>query len=93
VKGQFYGTTVIGGTTGLCPDVNSPGCGTVFQLTPPSAPGGAPQSPIFDRAGNLYGSAVWGKYGFGMIFTLQPSTTNRGSWVESAVYNLVKGRK
>ena len=80
--------------------------GAVYKLTAPAGsghpwtehvlyrfygPSGAPQSAIFDKSGNLYGSAVWGKYGFGMIFTLHPSTTTRSSWVESAVYNLKGG--
>jgi len=37
-KGNLYGTTSAGGMSN-CPD--SFGCGTVFELSPPSAPGGA----------------------------------------------------
>jgi len=60
----------------------------LFRFTGPS---GAPQSAIFDHAGNLYGSAAWGKYGYGMIFTLQPSAAHRGSWVVSEIYNFKDG--
>src|SRR5205085_9850794 len=35
-NGAFYGTTVMGGTTGC----GGAGCGTVFELTPPSNLGG-----------------------------------------------------
>jgi uncharacterized repeat protein (TIGR03803 family) len=42
-KGAFYGTTFYGGTSVLCNDYDGflvSGCGTVFQLTAPSEPGG-----------------------------------------------------
>ena len=38
--GVLYGTTHVGGS-GTCLGENAGGCGVVFQLTPPSAPGGA----------------------------------------------------
>jgi hypothetical protein len=37
-NGELYGTTGLGGTSTACD--NPEGCGTVFMLTPPSAPGG-----------------------------------------------------
>lgn len=37
--GNLFGTTIYGGTTS-CP-TNKTGCGIVFELSPPSAPGGA----------------------------------------------------
>ena len=41
-NGVLYGTTEFGGNVGSCRDFYGvPGCGTVFQLTPPAAPGGA----------------------------------------------------
>jgi uncharacterized repeat protein (TIGR03803 family) len=36
--GNLYGTTEEGGSQSAC---GNPGCGTVFQLSPPSSPGGA----------------------------------------------------
>jgi uncharacterized repeat protein (TIGR03803 family) len=40
VAGDLYGTTQTGGPGG-CQVEGTSGCGTVFQLSPPSAPGGA----------------------------------------------------
>lgn len=46
-SGTLYGTTSAGGSAAsasACPasyDVVFPGCGIVFELTPPSTPGGA----------------------------------------------------
>ncbi len=39
VNGVLYGTTANGGSSRNCPE--DPGCGTVFELTPPAAPGEA----------------------------------------------------
>jgi len=38
--GVLYGTTQFGGSVAACGQ-EEPGCGTVFSLTPPTAPGGA----------------------------------------------------
>ncbi len=38
--GNLYGATSAGGTSALCSPTNTPGCGTVFELTPPAQPGG-----------------------------------------------------
>jgi len=38
--GVLYGTTVFGGSGTAC-SFSGPGCGTVFQLTPPTTPGGS----------------------------------------------------
>jgi hypothetical protein len=42
-NGALYGTTERGGSTTACPVSYDfiAGCGTVFKLTPPAAPGGA----------------------------------------------------
>jgi uncharacterized repeat protein (TIGR03803 family) len=37
-NGVLYGTTVDGGSSRNCPE--DPGCGTVFEVAPPAAPGG-----------------------------------------------------
>ncbi len=72
--GNLYGTTGAGGTSTNC----TYGCGTVFELSPPSEPGGewtetilynfdsgvAPNGGlIFDKAGNLYGTTFSGGTG------------------------------
>jgi len=102
--GNLYGTTGFGGNNAIC---NGLGCGTVFELTPGSggtwtehilytfqdgADGGEPGSAlVFDKAGNLYGTAATGgdvtcnpPYGCGVVYELSPSG---GSWTESAIHN------
>jgi uncharacterized repeat protein (TIGR03803 family) len=110
VKGQLYGTTMLGGTTGLCPGVNTQGCGTVFQLTPPAAPGGAwtetviyrfqggtndganPEDALVaDRDGNLYGTSSAGGIqscsgGCGTVFQLRPPSLPGGAWTETVLH-------
>ena len=41
-NGVLYGTTTFGGNATAChnPYTQASGCGTVFELTPPSTPGG-----------------------------------------------------
>jgi uncharacterized repeat protein (TIGR03803 family) len=110
VKGQLYGTTMTGGSTGTCPAALTPGCGTVFQLTPPSAPGGAwtetviyrfqggttdganpEEALVADRAGNLYGTTYAGGIqcyygGCGTVFELQAPSLPGGAWTETVLY-------
>ena len=80
LKGNLYGTTQWGGTLNV---------GTVFELTPNGRgswrgrvlhsfnyrDGFRPYANlIFDRSGNLYGTAKYGgAYGFGAIFKLNPT--------------------
>jgi hypothetical protein len=40
-NGELYGSTYSGGSSSVCQSVEGGGCGTVFELTPPSLPGGA----------------------------------------------------
>jgi len=71
--GNLYGTTAVGGT-GPCDIESTPGCGTVFKLTPGakgewkktliyspdgSAGGGLFGGVVFDKAGNLYGTTTF----------------------------------
>jgi uncharacterized repeat protein (TIGR03803 family) len=97
--GSLYGTTYNGGV-GTC----AGGCGTVYKLTPSNGSwtetviysfnqGGDAQHPwggvIFDQAGNLYGTTVYGgAYGDGAIFKLTPSGSG---WTESIVYSFTGG--
>jgi len=71
--GNLYGTTPVGGI-GPCDIENTPGCGTVFKLTPRSkglwkktviyspdgsTGGGLFGGVVFDKAGNLYGTTTF----------------------------------
>jgi uncharacterized repeat protein (TIGR03803 family) len=77
-KGNLYGTAFLGG-------VNNDG--TVFELTPQgdggwnftliyafnNTEGGTPTgSVIMDGSGNLYGAALWGPNGDGVVYELSP---------------------
>ncbi len=53
--GVLYGTTAGGGNA--CPLVVFPGCGTVFSLTPPAAPGGPWALKVLDEFNNGSGPA------------------------------------
>jgi len=85
--GNFYGTTVAGGSTSTCPV--SGGCGTVFKITPDGlktttlysfctepncAYGGVPLAGLIQATdGEFYGTTtVGGTYGDGTIFTITP---------------------
>jgi len=103
----LYGVTAFGGG-GPC-TYTIPGCGTVFKLTPnshggwtegvlhrfQSSPDGANPwaSPIFDTAGNLYGTTLTGGSGgcwdwmngdCGTVFKLTPNS--RGGWTEHVLH-------
>ncbi len=51
--GSLYGTTVYGGS-GICSNGN-PGCGTVYQLAPPTSPGGPWTETIIYNFGGVNG--------------------------------------
>jgi uncharacterized repeat protein (TIGR03803 family) len=47
---------------------------------------------VFDRTGNLYGTAsAGGTSTLGAIFELSPPSTQGGSWTETVLYNFVGG--
>jgi uncharacterized repeat protein (TIGR03803 family) len=86
--GNLYGTTGQGG------DYDG---GTVFELTPNSdgswketvlhmfESGSFPEADlIFDAAGNLYGTTLWGGGKCGRVFELIPNTD--GSWTEKLLH-------
>ena len=94
-KGNLYGTTSHGGTY-QCGDFT---CGTVFELSlvagkwqetvihtfTNGSDGATPlDGLIFDKLGNLYGTANFGgTFDFGTVFELSPIT---GGWQETTLY-------
>jgi uncharacterized repeat protein (TIGR03803 family) len=100
-SGNLYGTTLYGGDLS-CDNGN--GCGVVYEISPQgdtwtgtaiytftgavnaSMPG---SSLIFDKAGNLYGSAGGGKYGWGSVFEL---SRQGNGWVENVLYDFKGGK-
>jgi uncharacterized repeat protein (TIGR03803 family) len=99
--GNFYGTTADGGLWGygtvfeLSPNGGQGWTETVLysfcpDLTLGCRDGREPLSAvIFDRAGNLYGTAYeGGAYGFGVAFELSPSQTG---WTQTVLYNFPGG--
>jgi len=76
-NGNLYGTAALGGMSQLC-------CGVVFELNPKrqqtilhsftgGADGASPETDLIqDNAGNLYGTALGGTYGSGVIFQVIP---------------------
>jgi uncharacterized repeat protein (TIGR03803 family) len=93
--GNLYGTTTYGGYYGE---------GEVYELTPSNGgwtqniiynfgTGNGPYQPtggvIFDHAGNLYGTTMWGGVGgYGVVYQLTPSG---GSWIQTTLYSFNGG--
>jgi uncharacterized repeat protein (TIGR03803 family) len=94
--GNLYGATWIGGKSKGC----GSGCGTIFKLSPAANgkwtetvlhsfngyEGANPNAtPIFDGAGNLYGTTFsGGVYGCGNVFKLEPGDQQR--WTETVLH-------
>ncbi len=88
--GNIYGTTTSGGAAGE---------GTVFELSPSGGgwsetvihsfrgeDGSSSFAPlVVDAAGNLYGTALGGRHGQGVVFELSP--VSGGSWTETVLYS------
>jgi uncharacterized repeat protein (TIGR03803 family) len=87
--GNLYGTTVTGGNLTICHGYSILGCGVVFKLAPNSNggwnetvlhtfmdhPGAFPYGlPIFDAAGNLYGTTAGNNFKktFGSVYEIMP---------------------
>jgi uncharacterized repeat protein (TIGR03803 family) len=104
-KGNLYGTTIIGGVPGRNNCLK--GCGVSFRLSPSpagawtetvlhsfsgGADGSVPDGPlVFDRDGNLYGTAVQGgdqtdcaHLGCGVVYELSPSSA--GEWKQKVIH-------
>src|SRR5579871_2472047 len=84
--GSLYGTTYYGGTGKIC-GAGSFGCGTVYQLSPPSAPGGEWSETVLYSFGSYEGDGAqpWGGvtlesdgslYGTTQFGGFQPNRTN-----------------
>jgi uncharacterized repeat protein (TIGR03803 family) len=82
VGGTLYGTTLRGGSSFVC-NVSGGTCGTVFRLSAAGketvlhsftgSSGGNPEGVLVrDAKGNLYGTAVSGGPGDGVVFKLNP---------------------
>jgi hypothetical protein len=88
--GNLYGTTSAGGAgSGVAFKLSPDGQGgwnetTIFQFG--SYRGAGPTgSLIFDSSGNLYGTAVLGGIGYGVVFELMPRAS--GAWAERVLYS------
>ena len=88
-QGHIYGSTASGGAYGH---------GIVFALVGPEsteivlhaftggADGATPLGPLtFDASGNIYGTAVGGGLGYGLVFKLTPNKFKAG-WTETVLY-------
>jgi uncharacterized repeat protein (TIGR03803 family) len=95
-QGQLYGTTYSGGTHTCIIG----GCGTAYELKPPSAPGEAwIETVIYDFGTDAYGpygpllrtfdGTLYGiSYGGG-VFQLKPPAAVGGAWTERVIYYTV----
>ena len=104
--GNLYGTTYRGGRdSGLCQADD--GCGTVFQLKPPTKQSGnwtesviykfgpfahPAASLIIDQAGNLYGTTpAAGESDNGTVFELKRPTALGAAWTRITLYSFAGG--
>jgi hypothetical protein len=96
-KGAIYGTTYIGGYN--CPHNSNQGCGTAFELDPPTKEGAAWTETILhhfnrDAPDNGLPSAgfVMDAKGYlygttvGTVFRIDPPSTKSGHWKETILY-------
>jgi uncharacterized repeat protein (TIGR03803 family) len=99
--GDFYGTTANGGLWGygtvfeLSPNSGGGWNETVIYSFCPDPKSGCPDgwqplsAVIFDKAGNLYGTAYeGGAHGNGVVFELSPS---EAGWTQTVLYNFPGG--
>jgi len=89
--GVLYGTTTAGGSSTACaiPE-GPPGCGTVFQLTPPATPGGAwTETILYSFTGaNGDGASPAGDVLLAANGSLYGTTTGGGSASRGTVFQL-----
>lgn len=99
-EGNVYGTAAQDGTYywgtvfKLAPN---PGGGwtesVLHDFNPNNGDGVYPVStPIFDKAGNLYGTTAWGgAHDWGTVFELSPNSS--GDWTETILYSFAGGKE
>ena len=102
--GNFYGTTVGGGSTGSA--CGQQGCGTVFKITPSgtltvlhqfcSAPNCADGSNpvaglVLASDGNFYGATFGGGSGYGVLYKVAPNGTVSTFYNFCSLQNCVDG--
>lgn len=93
--GDLYGTAGFGGTSGagivfkLHPDGSGRWKETILFNFANDADGGYPYStPIFDAAGNLYGTTLnGGNTGNGVVFELSPTGGRGAQWTETVLHS------
>lgn len=92
--GNLYGTSYTGGTYGYGTvfELTPQGLGqwnltVLYNFNGQNSTGDAPfGTPVFDSAGNLYGTTVYGgTYDSGMVFELTPQ--GNGQWTETIVHS------
>ena len=76
-KGNIYGTAVVGGQgtdcCGVAFEVTSSGVEKVLHTFTGGEDGDSPDTDLIqDSSGNLYGGALGGTYGYGVIFKIAP---------------------
>ena len=70
----------------ICKAFSCPWTGIAIQSFTDGADGGNPNfvDPVFDQAGNLYGTTAIGGVGDGVVFEMSESN---GAWTESVIHN------
>jgi uncharacterized repeat protein (TIGR03803 family) len=98
-SGNLYGTTLFGGTGKgtvfkLTPPTTSGGPWTetvLYTFTGPPDGANPRGNLMFDVAGDLYGTTLWGGTGNGTVFKLTPPTTSGRPWTETLLYTFAGG--
>lgn len=96
LKGNLYGTTQYGGpyqhgtVFRLSPTLRGGwSFGVLHSFNPTTGDGFEPYSGVtIDAAGNLYGTTLYGGYGWGTVYRLSVSA---GKWRESIIHNFAYG--
>jgi hypothetical protein len=105
-EGVLYGTTLHGGNVPLCQGMTPPGCGTVYTLQPPAAPGGewtettlytfpggsnfSTSSPVLCKNPSVCTPGSLYVTGGG-ILELQPPSAPGGDWTPTVLRSGVPG--
>jgi hypothetical protein len=85
-NGSLYGVTSQGGTSSACPDYQ--GCGTLYELAPPSAPGGAwTETVLYSFTGGADGAYPAGSLAIGANGALYGATVLGGTSTACADIN------